>query len=358
MDRDLSMSQLKSIPCNIITGFLGVGKTTTILNLLKQKPAHEKWAVLVNEFGEIGLDGALLSATQKEPNSVFIKEVPGGCMCCASGLPMQIALNMLLMKAKPDRLLIEPTGLGHPKEIIKVLSGKHYQEVLSLKNTITLVDARHFSSQKHLANQTFQQQLDVADLLVANKADLYSQHDIQAFEVYLSNYTHLKLKPYLFIQHGVLDVEQLGLEALDIKQPVLLKHTCHKVHTQDSPALTDDSNDIPSCGYIVKLHKEGNFTSVGWRITSAKLFDMANIKRWINTLDAKRVKAVLKSEAGFIALNISSDSIRSENIDSGSLEPETTNIIQNQQESRIELIFEDQHITDDMLKNWTTFLTR
>ncbi|WP_245869028.1 CobW-like GTP-binding protein, partial [Vibrio fujianensis] len=59
----------KKVPTNIITGFLGVGKTTTILNLLKHKPADEKWAVLVNEFGEIGIDGAMMSE-----QGAFIKE--------------------------------------------------------------------------------------------------------------------------------------------------------------------------------------------------------------------------------------------------------------------------------------------
>ena len=357
MDRDLSMTPLKSIPCNIITGFLGVGKTTTILNLLKQKPVTEKWAILVNEFGEIGLDGALLSANQKDLNSLFIKEVPGGCMCCASGLPMQIALNMLLMKAKPDRLLIEPTGLGHPKEVIKVLSGEHYRDILKLNNTITLVDARNFSSQKHLDNQTFQQQLEVADLLVANKADLYSHDDIKTFEAYISNQAHLKLKPYLFIQNGVLDIEKLvleknSLEKSDIRKPTH-KNTSHEEHTHshDSPVVTDDNYDIPSCGYIVKSHQEDNFTSVGWRITSDMLFDIAVIKAWINTLDARRVKAILKTEAGFKALNLSADNLATDTIKSS-----TTNSLQNQDESRLELIFEDQNITEQMIKNWTEFV--
>lgn len=56
-------------------------------------------------------------------------------MCCAAGLPMQIALNQLLSEAKPDRLLIEPTGLGHPKEVLEVLSSEHYRKVLSLQRT-------------------------------------------------------------------------------------------------------------------------------------------------------------------------------------------------------------------------------
>ncbi len=60
-------------------------------------------------------------------------------MFCAAGLPMQVALNKLLARAKPNRLLIEPTGLGHPKEVLQVLSGEYYQEVLSLQKTLTMV---------------------------------------------------------------------------------------------------------------------------------------------------------------------------------------------------------------------------
>ena len=101
------------IRTHLITGFLGVGKTTAILNLLKQKPEDEKWAVLVNEFGEVGVDGAVLQS-----QGAVVKEIPGGCLCCVSGLPFQIGLNMLIAKEKPDVLLIEPTGLGHPRNIL------------------------------------------------------------------------------------------------------------------------------------------------------------------------------------------------------------------------------------------------
>jgi len=133
----INNTEIQSVPTNIITGFLGVGKTSTILHLLKHKPVTERWAVLVNEFGEIGIDGGLIEG-QASDNKVFIREVPGGCMCCASGVPMQVALNQLLSNAKPDRLLIEPTGLGHPKEVLQVLSSEHYSKVLSLQKTMYL----------------------------------------------------------------------------------------------------------------------------------------------------------------------------------------------------------------------------
>ncbi|MGL6294780.1 MAG: CobW family GTP-binding protein, partial [Plesiomonas sp.] len=93
------------IKTNLITGFLGSGKTTTIRHLLASKPEHEKWAVLVNEFGEIGIDGALL-----RDQGAVVKEIPGGCLCCVAGLPMQVGLNMLISQHRPDRILIEPTG--------------------------------------------------------------------------------------------------------------------------------------------------------------------------------------------------------------------------------------------------------
>ena len=108
----MSASNISSVPTNIITGFLGVGKTTAISHLLKNKPSDQRWAVLVNEFGEIGVDGRLMQGQYPEEQRVFVKEVPGGCMCCAAGLPMQVALNQLLASARPDRMLIEPTGLG------------------------------------------------------------------------------------------------------------------------------------------------------------------------------------------------------------------------------------------------------
>ena len=96
---------IRAIPTNIITGFLGVGKTSTIIKLMKHKPNNERWAVLVNEFGEIGIDSCLIQG-QLSDKQIFIREVAGGCMCCTAGLSMQIALNQLLKKAKPDRLLM------------------------------------------------------------------------------------------------------------------------------------------------------------------------------------------------------------------------------------------------------------
>ena len=139
---------------NLITGFLGSGKTTSILHLLANKDPAEKWAVLVNEFGEVGIDGALLA-----DSGAMVKEIPGGCMCCVNGLPMQVGLNTLLRQGKPDRLLIEPTGLGHPKQILDLLTAPVYEPWLELRATLCLLDPRQLLDEKAINNDNFRDQL-------------------------------------------------------------------------------------------------------------------------------------------------------------------------------------------------------
>jgi G3E family GTPase len=156
---------LSGIATNIITGFLGAGKSTAILDLISNKPNDENWAILVNEFGEVGIDGGLLSANHSE--KVHIREVPGGCMCCSAGLPMLMAMNMLLARARPQRLIIEPTGLGHPSEVMNVLSSEHYRDVLDIHSTVTLVDARKITDPRYTNHATFNEQLEMGDVIAA-----------------------------------------------------------------------------------------------------------------------------------------------------------------------------------------------
>ena len=193
------------VPTNILTGFLGVGKTTTILNLLKNKPENENWAVLVNEFGEIGIDGALMT-----DQGALIKEVPGGCMCCTAGVPMSVGITALL-RQKPDRLLIEPTGLGHPKQVIATLTSEQYEPYVDLKATIALVDPRNLSDEKYLSNQNFVDQLDSADVVIGSKVDLCTSHDIDVFNGWVTNQSPSKVFSKL-IHDGELPIEVLDIE--------------------------------------------------------------------------------------------------------------------------------------------------
>lgn len=295
-------SRIHAVPTNIITGFLGVGKTSAILHLLKSKPGDECWAVLVNEFGEIGVDGSLLEGQYSHGEGVFIREVPGGCMCCAAGLPMQVALNQLLAKARPDRLLIEPTGLGHPKEVLQVLSAQHYQEVLSLQKTLTLVDARRLSDQRYTSHSTFNQQIGIADTVIGNKLDLIQDEDKARLIAYVKQQGQAHAQ-VIFTQHG--EIPLSALQGTCTSYPLATHHHSHQtdVNILASQAL------IPASGFIKAKNEGDGFSSVGWRFAPDKVFNRQKLLSFLTGLRAERMKAVFITDAGFFGYNLTSDSL-------------------------------------------------
>jgi len=297
-----SKKPLQRIPTNIITGFLGVGKTTAILSLLQHKPDNERWAVLVNEFGEIGIDGGLLQSTNGKNNGVFITEVPGGCMCCTAGLPMQVALNQLLKHAQPHRLLIEPTGLGHPKEVLQVLSSEHYQSVLDVQSNITLVDARKLHESRYTNHDTFNQQIDIADIVIGNKQDLYQCGDQALLQSYVLARKN-KTIPVTFTQQGIFDPAILKDASHYDQSNQKLKHHHHRAATDINTRV------IPESGFIMVANKGEGFHTVGWRFAADKVFNRDALYAWLNGLQVERVKAVALTEQGAFSYNCTDDAL-------------------------------------------------
>lgn len=297
-------TRIEQVPTNIITGALGVGKTTLIKSLLDNKPSNERWAVLVNEFGEVGIDGALFSGATPD-QQVFIKEVPGGCMCCTSGLPMQIALNMLLAQAKPHRLLIEPTGLGHPKEVMHTLTEPHYHDVLNIQSTLTLLDARKLRDEKWRNHATFQEQCEIADCIVLTKQDLYEDN----YEADISDY---------FAEIGIFEPkiveatkDQIDIELLN--HPTQYRQACshehghehdHKHSTQSNIGQTNTALLAPKKGFVRVDNAGEGFVSRGWLCASDMVFDYREWKQLIQDYDGERLKAVLITNQGVVAFNL------------------------------------------------------
>lgn len=155
-----------TITVHLVTGFLGAGKTSVIGALLATRPAGERWAVLVNEFGRIGIDQAAWPV-----EGVVVKAVPGGCMCCAQHLGMQIALGQLVSEPGITRLLIEPSGLGHPVQIQDALTAPHWQHYLQLGASLCVVDGQQWAQPAIREHETFQAQLQLADVVVLSKTD-------------------------------------------------------------------------------------------------------------------------------------------------------------------------------------------
>jgi G3E family GTPase len=284
------------IPTNIITGFLGVGKTTAITYLLRHKPQDEIWSVLVNEFGEIGIDGAMLKSV-----NAHVREVPGGCICCVAGLPMKVALNMMIATTKPDRIIIEPTGLGHPEEIINTLLGEYYDTVLDLRATITLVDPRKLRDSRYTENANFQDQIAVADVLVANKTDVCGAEEKQAFETLLATFSPPKQASF-WVEQG-----QLNAGWLDLPRAIhAVKNSQHHQKNRLNPQreLYNAAVRLPENERFVRRENEANgFFSCGWLFQPEIQFNFNQLFGWLSGADFLRAKAVMHTNEGVYMFN-------------------------------------------------------
>ena len=284
---------------HLVMGFLGTGKTTLLRHLLANKPKHERWAILVNEFGEVGIDGALLTE-----QGAMIKEVPGGCLCCVSGLPFQIGLNALLHKAKPDRLFIEPSGLGHPSQILKTLTNEHYQEVLQLGATFCVLDPRQWAQARYREHDTYQDQLALADVLVLNKADLSTPAQIASLESAIQTGLFAGQAPqqYVTVSQGQLDIDWLQAPHNSQRQAAR-----PQAHASNSPRPLVASPQ-PRLSRAQPYRRYSNLGqdhySVGWRFLAELHFDLPSVEAFCRSLKVARLKAVLPTQDGWWAFNM------------------------------------------------------
>lgn len=290
---------IAQVPTNIITGFLGTGKTSTIQHLLTFKPEHERWAVLVNEFGTVGVDATLYQNQNSEEGGVFVREVPGGCMCCVSGLPMQIALNVLLKLSNPHRLFIEPSGLGHPVEVVSLLQSKHYQNVLNIQKTITVIDPQQLLQSRFSDHPTYQQQLNIADVLLINKADCLTPRQKADFESKIDA-LNLNKTESVTTQFGRIDPDWLIGDTLFKAETIEGENNLKPSETTIAPP-----DPIPEdIGYMKSSRSDEGYTCTSWRFLKSKRFSRARVLDWLKSIDADRIKGVFNTNTGTIGFNV------------------------------------------------------
>jgi G3E family GTPase len=159
----------------LLAGFLGAGKTTLLKRILSWEADLSETVVLVNEFGDIGIDGALL----KDSGSDVI-ELTSGCICCTLSADLHLSLTRLWNRFKPRRILIESSGVADPKSIASVLKEPGLDQLMDLKKTVTVLDA-DFWEAREVFGRLFYNQLEMADLILLNKIDLAKQEKIPQF---------------------------------------------------------------------------------------------------------------------------------------------------------------------------------
>jgi len=168
---------MKKIPVTVLTGFLGSGKTT-LLNRILTENHGKRIAVIENEFGEIGIDQALVINADEE-----IFEMNNGCICCTvRGDLIRILGNLMKRRDKFDHILVETTGMADPGPVAQTFFvDDDLRDLFSLDGIVTLVDAKHVSLHLDDSNEC-KEQIAFADVLVLNKTDLVSEAELDALE--------------------------------------------------------------------------------------------------------------------------------------------------------------------------------
>lgn len=279
---------LQNIPTHVIAGPLGAGKTSLIRQLLAQRPVNERWAVLINEFGQIGLDAALLST---DDQGIAMGEVAGGCLCCVNGAPFQVGLGRLLRKAKPHRLFIEPSGLGHPLQLLEQLRQPPWRGVLTVQPAVMVLDAEQLAADVALPAAQLQA-LASAGLLVLNKSQQVAD------ERRLWIISQLPTQPVYWTDQGHLPLSALPLEC---RENVAVEAVDKLVLPNGNEAMATlwINPQEPICS--VQDAEEG--WSIGWRWHPDQRFDRSRIEQLLRDFAWRRAKLVIHSPQGWQSIN-------------------------------------------------------
>ncbi len=301
---------------HIITGFLGSGKTTLIHSLIEQKPVDEKWAILVNEFGQIGIDQAMFDARDDGVRDnddgvhekIVVKGLPGGCLCCQLAFVLQAALVNLLARSKPDRVIIEPSGLGHPAGLLDLLRGEAFRDVVDVRDIIATLDPRRLDDARALQHDTFRDQLDMADAVAITMLDHSTPEQLNAAHTFVAQ----RWPPRKWVQEapqGKLPITLLtqsgNAEANDISVPAHHQQLAAP-SLAAAPSLEGSFFDFPPPPG--KPQRETGtalgYTSTGLRWHPSDCFDLDRLAAYVGELPREaRIKGVFHTDSGWKRLN-------------------------------------------------------
>lgn len=289
---------LPKIPVHVLSGFLGTGKTTAVRALLDRRGKKERIALVINEFGDLGIDGALLS----DCASCLLMEVPGGCVCCTALADLESSLEEILQLAAPDRIVIEPTGLARSSDIVDVLRRPAWEGRVDLRPVITFVDPGLDLARQYEEGGLFRDQIDAGDYLVINRCDLASPGQIETAEAFLRELFPPKLGIHR-TSFGVLPDAVLRPAGNE-------RRAASKSLPSVSPLPTKRSSR--------KNSVEG-FEGRGWTFPAQRVFAAEDVARFLEILrtgeglsgSVARAKGILQTTAGWKVFELAGGTLHS-----------------------------------------------
>jgi G3E family GTPase len=300
-------------PTTFICGALGVGKTTAILGLAEHQPPGERWAVLVNEFGEVGIDGAVL-----EGGGLVVSELAGGCLCCTSRGPLLGSIRSVLRQVQPDRLLVEPSGLADPGAVLDALAADPDLGI-DLRAVVTLVDPRALQAPRGPTRDLWQAQVDAAEVLVLNRVDRCSPAEIRDALAWADGLFPPK-RAVVTAVGGELDPAWLAWRASGRQPEAEDGHAHHHDHAAGAllaPTWVDHTGVLPpelGRRLFRRAWQGPDHTTCGWRLPPDLVFAPGPLARLLEELvadGAMRVKGVFRTASGWQVHQADADGTRS-----------------------------------------------
>jgi G3E family GTPase len=273
------------IPVTVLTGYLGAGKTTLLNRILNEDHGH-RWAVIVNEFGEIGIDTELLTHSSEE-----LFEMNNGCVCCTVRGDLIRTVHALLQRpdagSRFDGILVETTGLADPGPVAQTF---FVDPVLRAKTRLdsvtTLVDARHIAQQLAGSREAVEQ-IAFADQIVLNKTDLVDEAGLRSVEQALRRINPLA-PLYRALRSGVPLSEVLGRGGFDLDRITALEPGFLA-----QPHVHDEHCDHDHEEHHDHVHDSG-IASVS--LSSTQPMDAAKVEAWLTQLVATQGADILRAK--------------------------------------------------------------
>ncbi len=278
---------------DIFSGFLGAGKTTLIRKLIAEAYKGEKLVLIENEFGEIAIDGGFLRDA-----GVEITEMNSGCICCTLVGDFEKALKKVMDEYKPDRIIIEPSGVGKLSDVARAVEKV---EGTSIGAKVTVVDAGKCRMYMRNFGEFFNDQVANADLIVMSRTDTAPESKILAASELLR-----KLNPTA----GLITTPWAKLNGMQIKEAMdgdalkkEMEHMEHEAHEHHHHH--DDDDDECTCGchdhdHDHEHHHHADEVFTSWGVETPKKFTESGIRAMLDELsDAEKFGTILRAK-GFV----------------------------------------------------------
>ena len=294
------MTEDTQVPVTLLTGFLGAGKTTLLNRILTEKHG-KKFAVIVNEYGEIGIDNDLVIDADEE---VF--EMNNGCICCTvRGDLIRIISGLMKRKGRFDGIIVETTGLADPAPVAQTFYVEDDVRAESyLDAIVTVADAKHLEMRLEDSREAVEQ-IAFADVILLNKCDLAAPADLARVEARIRRVNPLAKIVRTTRCDAPLDAV-LGLAAFDLERaldldPAFLGHGCEADHVHDETCAHHhhDHHDHGDDHHDEKPRHDDRVGSVS--LSLERPLDGERLTRWLNALAAEKGQDLLRSK-GILAL--------------------------------------------------------